>query len=245
MYHRIGSMGPGQEPRYVVSTEAFRAQLAHLRGSGYAILGVGGFLARSATTPAVVLTFDDGCDTDLTLAAPLIAEHGGSATFYVVPQLLGRPGYLAEGQVLELSRLGFEIGSHSMTHVYLNDLDDGQLRYEVEGSRARLEDILGRRVWHFACPGGRNSARVRAAVRDAGYTSLATSAAGLNTPRSDAFALRRLDVQRGTSPVEFARLCRGTGLYRRRLRGIVLDAAKSVLGNGDYDRVRRRLLSPR
>jgi peptidoglycan/xylan/chitin deacetylase (PgdA/CDA1 family) len=129
-----------------------------------------------------------------------------------------------------------------MTHVYLDDLDTAALDREVSGSRARLEEILGRRVRHFACPGGRCNRAVVEAVQRAGYESLATSHVGLNRPTTDRFSLRRLAIQGGTSIESYARLCRGFGLTERLVREMVLTAAKSVLGNGRYDRMRRTLL---
>ena len=243
MYHGIGAAS-GRDDRYTVSEASFRAQLNYLHLSGYEVLSVGDALATlPRKRPRVVLTFDDGGETDLRTAAPLLLDHRFGATFYVVPGLLGQPGFMTEAEVRELAGLGFEIGSHSLTHVYLDDLDDVALATEVNGSRRRLEDLLGRRVRHFACPGGRCNGRVVAAVRAAGYESLATSISGLNPPRANPFQLRRLDVQRNTSLESFVRLCRGQGITERRVRELVLGTAKSVLGNGRYDRVRRALLN--
>ena len=243
MYHRIGAPD-GRLDRYTVSEASFRAQLNYLHLCNFEVLSVGAALARPTNgRPRVVLTFDDGCDTDLLTAAPLLADHGFGATFYVVPGLFGQPGYLTEDGVRELARMGFEIGSHSLTHKYMSDLDDVELATEVNGSKRRLEDLLARRVRHFACPGGRCTTRVVSAVRAAGYESLATSVVGVNAARCNPFWLRRLDVQHGTSLEAFTRLCRGQGLAERRVREFVLGTAKSVLGNGRYDKVRRALLS--
>jgi peptidoglycan/xylan/chitin deacetylase (PgdA/CDA1 family) len=242
MYHRIGAP-EGREDRYTVKEGAFRAHLNYLQLCGYDATSVGNALGRpESQRPQIVLTFDDGCESDLAVAAPLLADHGFKATFYVVPGLLGRPGQLTKQGVVELASLGFEIGSHSLTHAYLDDLDAAALDREASGSRARLEDILGRRVRHFACPGGRCNRAVVDAVRRAGYESLATSHVGLNRPTTDRFGLRRLAIQDGTSIETYARLCRGFGLTERLLREMVLSAAKSVLGNGRYDRMRRSLL---
>jgi peptidoglycan/xylan/chitin deacetylase (PgdA/CDA1 family) len=242
MYHRIGAPADSED-RYAVTDGAFRTHLNYLQLCGYDVTSVGKALERPASMrPRIVLTFDDGYESDLTVAASLLADHGFSATFYVVPGLLGRPGYLTKQGVVELAKLGFEVGSHSLTHSYLNDLDTAALDRETGSSRARLEDILGRRVRHFACPGGRYNSAVVEAVQRAGYESMATSHVGLNRPATDRFGLRRLAIQNGTSIESYAHLCRGFGLTERLVREMVLGAAKSVLGNGRYDRVRRTLL---
>src|SRR4051812_17342126 len=101
MYHEIELPGrptcraePGYL-RYVVPEANFLVQLDHLRAEGVRGLSVGAALAgRPAGQRAVAITFDDGCETDLLVAAPLLRERGFGATFYVVPGFLGRPGFL-------------------------------------------------------------------------------------------------------------------------------------------------------
>ena len=68
-------------------------------------------------------------------AAPILQEFGFGATFYITVGFLGKPGYLSEAQVRNLSSLGFEIGCHSLTHPYLTDLDDSFLHDETVRSK--------------------------------------------------------------------------------------------------------------
>jgi peptidoglycan/xylan/chitin deacetylase (PgdA/CDA1 family) len=242
MYHQLGAASV-TEPRYVVSEAGFRAQLGRLKSAGYEVTSVGHALAQPIRQrPRVVVTFDDGAESDRTIAAPLLLEHGFSATFYVVPGLLGRRGYMTEVQLRELAGLGFEIGSHSLTHRYLSDLAAEALDEEVLGSRHRLEDILGRPVRHFACPGGRVSRAVVEAVQAAGYESLSTSRLGRNHAGTDRFNLSRFVVFRHTSLAQLEHACRGEGLLMRRLTDALLAVAKNALGNGAYDRLRRLAL---
>ena len=260
MYHELETAGrPLCDPapgyvRYVVGLEDFRRHVSHLRSVGARGHSVGEALAAPAGAGAgenagegagetrVVFTFDDGCETDLLFAAPLLKEAGFGATFYVTVAHLGRRGYLSESQLRELSDVGMEVGSHSLTHSYLHDLPDGRVRAEVAESKDRLEQLTGRPVKHFSCPGGRWDARVAAAAREAGYESLVTSRPGVNAPGADRFRLSRVPVMRGVADEEFARACRGEGLASLRARGAVLDVAKRVLGNSIYERLRAGLL---
>jgi peptidoglycan/xylan/chitin deacetylase (PgdA/CDA1 family) len=193
----------------------------------------------------VVVTFDDGAESDYTVAAPLLLEHGFGATFYVVPGLLGHAGYMTAAQLRELHAMGFEVGSHSLTHRYLTDVDAAALRDEVLGSKQRLEDLLGEPVRHFACPGGRVNRAVTAAVKEAGYGSLATSRFGQNGAATDPYRLARVAVFRHSTLAQFESVCRGQGLLARRMADTVLAAAKTALGNGTYDRFRRLVLGGR
>src|SRR5207248_1131767 len=135
--------------RYVISLEQFRAQMSAIQQSGLRGVSVSDALAFS--NPAVALTIDDGCETDLLAIAPVLKQFGYSATFYVTAGFLGKPGYMSVSQLQELSNLDFEIGSHSMTHPYLSDLDEGKLHREIVDSKTMLEGMVGKLVEHFSC----------------------------------------------------------------------------------------------
>jgi len=250
MYHELERPGRPtcrREPgymRYVVSEANFRAQLDRLGAEGFQGLSVGAALTdRPAGPRAVAITFDDGCETDLLIAAPLLQERGFGATFYIVAGFLGRPGFLIGSQVRRLAESGFEIGCHSMTHPYLTDLDERQLRVELVDAKDRLEQLTGRPVAHLSCPGGRWDERVAGLARDSGYTSVVTSRVGPNRPGDDPFRLARVAVQRGTSLTDFDGTCRGR-LRGRRLKEGVLASAKRFAGNALYEKLRAAVLGP-
>ena len=246
MYHEIER--PGRSlcsddagyVRYVVHEKSFDLQLGSLRSTGMRGASVGAAAGDKNHEPHVVLTFDDGCESDLVIAAPLLAAHGCTATFYVTTGFLGRRGFLTPGQLRELADLGFEIGCHAATHRYLIDLPSSEFEREIGGAKKTLEDITGRSVEHFSCPGGRWDDRVLRAVSTAGFLSMATSDIGVNGPRT--YRLDRLAVMRTTSVAEFDDLCAGRGLLLPKLKTSALQAAKRVLGNARYERIRARLL---
>jgi peptidoglycan/xylan/chitin deacetylase (PgdA/CDA1 family) len=249
MYHEIERPGSSTAEtaagylRYVVTESNFREHVNVLRRSGYTAISVGQALVSPRTHgPRVVLTFDDGAASDRMIAAPLLKENGFGATFYVVAGFLDRSGYLTSGQLRELAGLGFEIGSHSMSHRWLTGLDAAALHNEIVDSKDVLQRVLGGPVHHFACPGGRLSKAALRLAKEAGYLSLATSQVGLNDAGTDPFGLRRIAIHRGTRPTRLLSLCRGRGLAFRRARENVLHAAKTVMGNSRYDRLRTMLL---
>lgn len=254
MYHEIElaerelcESDPGYV-RYVVKAADFREQISHLRTEGFRGISVGDALKEvdeAAGGKRVVMTFDDGCETDLIVAAPLLSEAGFNATFYITVEHLGRRGYLSQNQLRELSDQGFEIGSHSLTHSFLHDLPTEKIRAEVAGSKDKLEEMTGKRVAHFSCPGGRWDRRVARLAEEAGYTSVVTSQIGSNSPQSDPFRLARVAIMRGVGLDEFARISRGEGLGRRRAQSAVLNVAKRVLGNSIYQRLRSTVLRER
>jgi peptidoglycan/xylan/chitin deacetylase (PgdA/CDA1 family) len=228
--------------RYIVSAASFQQQMHHLKAAGLQGIGVNRALDFPAT-PAVAITFDDGCETDLLVAAPILKDVAFSATFFVIAGFLGKAGYLSSTQARELADLGFEIGCHSMTHAYLSDLDAAGLQREIVDAKTKLEQSLGRAVEHFSCPGGRFDHRVIETARAAGYRSLSTSRARANSASSDPFRLGRVSIMRNMRPDAVERISRSQGLWRSRLIDLTREAAKRLLGNSSYDRLRAVLLS--
>src|SRR5262249_44456280 len=91
---------------------------------------------------------------------------------------------------------GIEIGSHTMTHPILTNIGDEQLRQELQGSRSRLEEILGRCVEHFCHPNGDYDERVQGEIARAGYRVAGTSVSGLNKRGDNLLTLRRVHTER-------------------------------------------------
>jgi peptidoglycan/xylan/chitin deacetylase (PgdA/CDA1 family) len=98
-------------------------------------------------------------------------------------------------QVREMNRACIEIGSHTVTHPILPNVDDEQLRHELIDSRTKLEHELGRPVTLFCYPNGSYDERVEAAVRKAGYNVAVTTIPRLNDQRSDPHALARVPAE--------------------------------------------------
>jgi peptidoglycan/xylan/chitin deacetylase (PgdA/CDA1 family) len=247
MYHELELPGrplcqsaPGYV-RYILSRESFNSQMRWLTQNGWRGLSIGEALAHPPGN-SVAITFDDGCETDLITAAPILKQNGLNATFYVTAGLIGEPGYMSSAQLRQLHSLGFEIGCHSMTHAYLDDLDQPALRREIADSKKMLEEMIGGKVEHFSCPGGRYDNRTLDLAREAGYRSLATSRSEANFPSTNPYSLGRVAILRETEGVTFGRVCTGEALGRMRIEESLRGAAKRVIGNALYDRLRTMVL---
>jgi peptidoglycan/xylan/chitin deacetylase (PgdA/CDA1 family) len=190
----------------------------------------------------VAITFDDGCETDLLIAAPLLKERGWNATFFVTVGFLNQPGYMTPAQVRELSDLGFEVGSHSMTHPYLDELQEADLQREIGESKSRLEDMTGRAVQHFSNPGGRSNKRSREIARAAGYESVSGSRLGTNGSKADRFDLTRIAILKTTTDNRFDLTVQGRGFEMDMMKQRARDFIRKCLGNTAYDALRGRIL---
>jgi peptidoglycan/xylan/chitin deacetylase (PgdA/CDA1 family) len=247
MYHELELPGralcqiePGYV-RYIVNAADFRTQMQFLKDSSLGGTNVTVAL-ENPDRRAVVITFDDGCETDLISAAPILREFGFNGTFYVTVGFLEKHGYLSRAQLRQLSDLGFEVGSHSMTHSYLTDLPQERVTHEIATSKEELEQITGRAIQHFSCPGGRWDRRVAETARQSGYRSVTTSRMVANSGHSDPYALGRIAILRGTSLASFQQKTKGHGLWKLRFRDSVRSVAKHLLGNHVYDLVRAQIL---
>jgi len=252
MYHELELAGrklcqsePGYV-RYILPVEEFRSQMAWMKQSGFRGLSVSEALSYSVQR-AVCITFDDGCETDLVAAAPLLAEFGFHATFYVTAGFLDTPGYMTSAQLRELDSQGFEIGCHSMTHPYLPDLADAELQREIVDAKQRIEQIVGHAVEHFSCPGGRYDRRTIEMARRAGFKTVANSDFRCNSPATSSYELGRVAMLRGLPMQEFSNICHGRGLWKKRLQHQARRGLQHLLGNRAYDQLRALLLrkSPR
>jgi peptidoglycan/xylan/chitin deacetylase (PgdA/CDA1 family) len=247
MYHELELAGrplcqsePGYV-RYILPEELFRSQMMWLAQGQWRGLSVSEALEYPSAN-SVAITFDDGSETDLISAAPILKENGFRATFYVTAGFVGKQGYLSPAQLRELRQSGFEIGCHSMTHAYLDDLDAAGLRVEIVDAAKKLEQMIGEKVLHFSCPGGRFDERSLNLAREAGYRSFANSRTHANASGSDPYRLGRVAVLRGTDQTKFQSICTGQALWRIRSSDRVRDAAKRALGNTVYDRLRALML---
>ena len=247
MYHELALPGralchpePGYT-RYAVTVSEFGNQMEKLARDGWRGKNVSQAI-QSFDDGSVCITFDDGSETDLLCAAPLLQKAAFGATFYITAGFLGKSGYLSESQLRRLSTLGFEIGCHSQTHPYLTDINSCRLHEETKGAKERLEQIIGVPVDHFSCPGGRWNQRVVEAVKAAGFHTMATSRTGMNFAGTDRFALARIAVQESTTVEGLIRTCRGRGLGWAQFQEKARATIKSVLGNSAYDSLRALML---
>ena len=167
-YHSLDTSGSVVS----VAPEAFAAQMSALAEAGFRGVSLREALiyreARNAWPErCVALTFDDGYANFYESAAPALARHGFTGTVFVVsghvggrndwdrpPAGLGLRSMLSWSQIVELSSAGIEIGAHTRRHRDLRRLSMPEARGEIVGSRAEIENRLGRSVESFAYPFG-------------------------------------------------------------------------------------------
>jgi peptidoglycan/xylan/chitin deacetylase (PgdA/CDA1 family) len=110
-------------------------------------------------------------------------------------------------QVRSLVSQGFEIGCHTDTHIDLGVADAQTAWAELEVSKRKLHEQLGKPAQLFAYPfGGRDniSERSRGLVRQAGFICCASSFGGANAATANPFNLNRIVIGQGfVTPDQF------------------------------------------
>ena len=117
-------------------------------------------------------SWDDGHPLDQRLA-DLLSRHGCAGTFYV--PMRNREGLpVMAAAALRALDAGFEIGSHTLDHVYADRVSAAAWAQQVKAGRRALEDQLGHAVAGFCYPGGRLDQQSVAAVKAAGFSHART-----------------------------------------------------------------------
>lgn len=119
-------------------------------------------------------------------------------------------GVMTAEDVAAASAIGFEIGSHTVNHYRLGDLDRDAVRDELRDSKTAIENITGRPCRSFCFPEGSLNAVSQQEVEDAGYELAFCSESGLNGGTDRVFALRRIHLPSNGSTASL--LARVSGL---------------------------------
>lgn len=148
----------------------------HLQPSTFETQVVAALSAAKQSGTSISFTFDDAHISQINLAAPILGKHGGSGLFFVPAAWVGIKHQAADWTALSrLVRAGHTIGSHGFSHAYLSGCSSAELKHELTGSRAALEDRLGQGVHSISMPGGRWDMNVIEACIMAGYRDVYTS----------------------------------------------------------------------
>ena len=213
-YHRVSD----DRDELAVTPKAFTEQMDYLASESYRVVDVlaaidlldsGAPLART-----VALSFDDGYLDIADHALPTLSERGFRATVFVAPAVTdGRtsfswyreqPALLTWEDILELDRDGtLRFEAHTLTHPNLPALDTNAAREEIAGSKAELENRLGRVVRALSYPSGLFGKREQWIAAEAGFQAAVSCEPGVNDRRTDRFALRRRQVDARDSLLDF------------------------------------------
>ncbi len=206
-YHSLDNSGS------VISLppETFVKQMRFLKQSGYQAISLQracrSWEHREALpSRTIVLTFDDGYASLKEVALPILHECGFEATVFVVAGYVG--GYnnwpsqppivphlplLTWTDLRDLSRQGFEIAGHTLTHPILAGISKDAMAREIKRSKDIIEQKIGAPVHTFAYPYGIVDPTAYGWVSST-YRAACTTEMGEVSNADDRYRLRRIDT---------------------------------------------------
>ena len=218
-YHRVGWVDVLSKP-----SGAFRADMQYV-GRNYQCLTLRELteLLQSGAPirrKIAVVTFDDGYRDNYLAAFPELKRSGLRATFFVTTGFIGTQKVfphdaraLSNGtaaredwakmtwdELREMQKAGMEIGSHTVDHANMGQLDEQTVRGQAAESLGTLQRELGHQARSFCFPWGKRQDRGGSApqiLREVGYYAAVTTEAGTVRRDDDLFQLRRIDLGNG------------------------------------------------
>jgi peptidoglycan/xylan/chitin deacetylase (PgdA/CDA1 family) len=163
----------------------------------------------------ICITFDDGFKNWIENALPILVEADAVAAFFVATDYIGTDPELDRDKLLgfyddgirlmeflnwddcrAMTAAGMTIGSHSVGHLHLLDLDDAAAERELAVSKLKIETEIGQPCRHFCCPFGQanidyDPARHPQMAGRVGYRSFLTGHRGGNLAGGSPFDIRR------------------------------------------------------
>lgn len=192
----------------------FEIQMKYLSLSGYTAISPSDLKSAfdgdtNLPEKPIVITFDDGFRDYYYNAFPVLKKYNLHAIVYMIANHIGRSGNLTVEMLAEMIDSGvFELGSHTLNHLWLSQVAQGEARREIFESKKVLSDIFNYPVKHFAYPGGFEAPWVSDLVKEAGYETAMTTKAGINQTPDKIFTLKRVRVG-NLNEAEFAALLEG------------------------------------
>jgi len=159
--------------------------------------------------PKITISFDDAYANLIEHALQVLFDYKIPAIIYAPTYYLGKQNNWDEGYMEPLmpimtakdlkmmSVMGFDIGSHTHTHIRLKGQNLFSLRREIVDSKKILEDIVQEPIESFAYPhGGRGDIDDNAVeiVKEAGYSSAVTTYFGRYNYAYNRYQLRRIII---------------------------------------------------
>ncbi len=196
MYHSINQHSDGDGGTYSILGSNFAAHVdllaEHRESENSKIVSL-----DSPSESGVTITFDDGYQDTLTVAARILGAKKLPFTVFVTSQNItsGNPSYLSQSQLIELSKIPeVTIGSHGHSHTHLAELSSLEVHDELRQSKEWLEQTIQKAVTTLSYPHGSFNAEVVRIAADTGYKFAATSKWGVYQVGTRPLEIPRIDI---------------------------------------------------
>lgn len=207
MYHNLlngSSSGDGLN----VSEKFFDDQMYHVKAYGYNTISFNKLYdhymnGSSLPENPIIITFDDGYESNYTIGYPILKKYGLEACIFVITNAIGNKNYMNEAQIKEIASNGVvDIQSHSASHSYdLPSMKKDDISSELNRSKEKLENIASKKVNVFCYPYGRYSQRLVNELIEQNYIFSVTTKYGIASKTAHPFLLPRIRVMGSDSGI--------------------------------------------
>ncbi|HSF05581.1 MAG TPA: polysaccharide deacetylase family protein [Methylomirabilota bacterium] len=215
VYHHIA---PRAQGRLVLAASMFEQQMRYLKARGYRTVSLDDLiehtqLGRQLPRRSVVLTFDDGYQSFLRHAYPVLKKLGFTATLFVYTDYVGLGrNALGWDDLRRLADEGFGLGAHSKTHSELRRRADEspeayarRVHSELVVPLQLFQARLGRTPRVLAYPYGSYDDELMQQVGNKGYLAALTVRREGNPSFVHPLRIRRSQIFADMTLGEFAR----------------------------------------
>jgi peptidoglycan/xylan/chitin deacetylase (PgdA/CDA1 family) len=174
-YHSVGQVELGVND---CTPERFLRHIELALRYGYRFVPAAEIAKGRGTSRDLAITFDDGWKSVHAAAASVLRDYQIPSTLFVATGMVDDPSdwhlsrVLTWDDIIELSEMGVEIGSHSVSHPDFRTIDNNRVVDELNMSRMTLNSRLGLAINCFAIPFGQSknwTAFAQCAAVQAGY----------------------------------------------------------------------------
>lgn len=218
MYHGTVSNENDIDNPIHISVKNFEEQMAWLYENRYQTISIDEMLQffqkEKVPSKCVVLTFDDGYQSLLTNATPILEKYGFSATLFLLTGAVSKTNYaglntqhstfpqndgpLSWGELRMMEQSCWDIQSHSRNHQIHNIIPHDELEKEMIGSKEDIEYNLRKTVAFYCYPCGSYNTRCLRLLKKAGYKAGFSVHPGMAKWKSDSRRLPRIGIDQYT-----------------------------------------------
>ena len=164
----------------------------------------------------IAVTFDDGFQSVLFNALPILRERNIPATIFVPtgslgkkPEWINSPHHdfadetvLSEEQLKTLPSDLVEIGSHTVSHMKLDNIDESVVKREINESKIKLESIVNKNVNFISVPYAIFDEKFTDLFRDAGYERVFLNIPTFPATKTNLYVMGRISSDLDDWPIE-------------------------------------------
>jgi peptidoglycan/xylan/chitin deacetylase (PgdA/CDA1 family) len=159
---------------------------------------------------AVSITLDDGKLNNYAYALPIFEKYKFKATFSITTSVVSPSRiplknahlsqYMDWSQIKSLSDKGHEIASHSVVHIYFDELNSIGIYNNIYNSKVEIEEKTGKPCVSFVYPGTIWTEQSQRMIEKVGYVCARTGESMYNSISPDFYALKSFAIMENDNP---------------------------------------------